>query len=185
MGDCGLHRPITIRLKRGNLGRAFRAEVMALDLRGDLSQAARLLLDGPSNFRAMELAAKLGGGSFSAVYLIAPTDHGVVKIGVANDPKLRLSTLQIDNWNDLAVLGLLWFDRAAGEAKRLALLAAAEMGMALRGEWIEASLDEAAELVLKAARYAKLPCYDSGIWIENWANRVDALAESRGVKLVA
>lgn len=186
MEDRALHKAITISLKRGGTGRSFTAQVQALDLTGDLGAAARILQDGPANTRAMSLASKMCASKAmspcQAVYLIAPDDGlEVVKVGTAADPACRLVTLQIGNWNKLAVHGLLWLDRGAGGVERLVHEAAKEMGIAVRGEWLSCSLAEASELVLKAARFAKIPCYDSDIWIKNWASRVDALAESKGI----
>lgn len=182
MEDCGLHKQLTIRLKRGGHGKPFPAQVKALDLSGDLARASKLLLNDSANFRAMELAARLAvkGSLVSALYMIGPDDHEVVKIGYAANPRLRLCELQIGNWHQLSVRGLLWFDGGAGKVEQLVHRAAAEMDIALRGEWIEASISEAAELVLKAARYVNARCYDSDIWLKNWSSRVDALAEVNG-----
>lgn len=179
------HRPVRIRLKRGRFGDPFYASVSALNLSGNLSPAVKLVTDDAANFRAMELAGKLKdspGSPFSAVYLIAPDDMDVVKIGHATDPKMRLSLLQVGNWHQLSVKGLLWVDSGPGLIEGLAHQAAIEMGIRIRGEWFEASIEEAAELVLKAARYGKKTCYDSDIWVKNWSSRVDALAEASGIK---
>lgn len=180
MEEVRHHKPVRIRVSRNNLSQSFYAEVMALNLGGNISGVVPLILDDAANFRAMELAASFGRNSACiAVYLIAPDDLDVVKVGIAADPRLRLSALQVGNWNKLSVRGLLWFDGSAGDVERLVHQAAAEMNISVRGEWIGAPIAEAAELVLKAARYSKRKCYDSDIWIKNWSSRVGALADSK------
>lgn len=181
MEELGLHRAISITLKRGRHGPSYSTKVQALDLRGSLDKAVCALTSIEDNQRAMELASRLGmGGYGSSVYIIGPKDGSVVKIGQAADPKLRLSTLQVGNWHDLFVHGLLWVDRGPGAIECYAHKAAKEMNWSVRGEWFNASIEEAAELVLKAARYAKIPCYDSAIWLKNWSDKLEALAVQNG-----
>lgn len=181
MEELNLHRTINMTLKRGRHGPSYSTKVQALDLRGKLDRAVEAITSIPDNHRAMELASRLGmGGYGSAIYIIGPEDCSAVKIGQAADPKLRLSQLQVGNWNDLYVHGLLWVDRAPGAVEMYAHQAAKEMNWSIRGEWVKASIEEAAELVLKAARFAKLACYDSAIWMENWSDRLEALAIQNG-----
>lgn len=185
MEELPLHKTVNIQLRQGKFGPSFVAPVEALNLKSDLKDLSALILDEAANFRAMELASKLAASSgtpFGAVYLIAAEDMGIVKVGVATDPRFRLCTLQIGNWHQLFVKGLLWVDSGAGGIERLVHRAAKEMDISIRGEWIEASVEQAAELVLKAARYDKARCYDSAAWIKNWSSRVDALAESKGIR---
>lgn len=185
MEELGLHKTVNIQLRQGRYGDPFLAPVETLNLKSDLKELSALILDEAANFRAMELASKLcatPGTPFGAVYLVAAEDLGIVKVGIAADPRNRLCTLQIGNWNKLFVKGLLWVDKGAGGIERLVHQAAREMGISIRGEWIEASVEQAAELVLKAARYDRARCYDSAVWMKNWANRVDALAGAKGIK---
>ncbi len=187
MEDCGLHKRTTIQLKRGRFGETYSAEVLALDLSGGLSPALASILNDSANAKALALANTLKsepGHSFGAVYMIGPEDSGldVVKVGIADDPRKRLCELQVGNWNKLEVKGLLWFDSGPGGVERLVHKAAAEMGIGLRGEWLATSIGEAAMLVLKAARYSGRVCYDSDIWLKNWANRLEALVDAKGIK---
>lgn len=158
-------------------------EVDALSLE-DIPATAKRCMDGAANFRAMELAGKIADdrakGMPSAVYVIAPTDMPVCKIGIASDPTSRLISLQGGNWNQLGVHSLLWSDVGAYEIEQLALRAAKEMDLHVRGEWIAAEPAEACELVLKAARHSRRPVFDSATWMNNWAIRMNAVAEARG-----
>lgn len=181
MEEMGLHRTVRMTLKRGRHGPSYQTQVKALNLRGDLNPAIDAITSVADNQRAMELATRLGmGGYGSAIYVIGPKDCSAVKIGQAADPKLRLCQLQVGNWHDLYVHALLWVDRAPGAIEGYAHKAAKEMNWSIRGEWISASKREAAELVLKAARYSKLASYDSAIWLDNWSDRVEALAVQNG-----
>lgn len=158
-------------------------EVDALEL-ADIPATAKLCMDGAANFRAMELAGKIADdrakGMPSAVYVVAPADMPVCKIGIASDPTSRLISLQGGNWNPLAVMSLLWLDVGAYEIEQLALRAAREMDLHIRGEWIAADPVQACELVLKAARHSSRPAYDSATWLSNWSIRLNAVAEAMG-----
>jgi hypothetical protein len=176
-----------VKVKRSvpvKLGTGFiYAEVDCLSFR-DITATTDLCMDGFANSRAMELASKFHDdrtkGLPSAVYVVAAEHIPVCKIGVATNPIGRLLSLQIGNWHELSVESLLWFDNGAVEIEQTALRAAKEMGIYLRGEWVEATAREAAELVVKAARHIGKPAYDSETWIENWSARVNALAEAKG-----
>lgn len=174
-----MKRTISIMFENGFIP----VEVDVLDL-SDLSAAVDLCMAGEVNFRAMELgrtlAADRGKGTTSAVYLVAPEDVPVCKIGIAIDPNARLGGIQNGCWHKLSVVGLLWADVNSYQIEQTALRAAKEMGIHLRGEWIEASPREACELVLKAARYLHAPVYDSATWLNNWGFRINAVAEAKG-----
>lgn len=186
MDDCALHKSVTITVWGTRHSNKAQADVMALDLKADIEAQKALILDKSENFRAAELADRIKSpnqAAFTAFYLVSPDeDFGVVKIGIADNPKVRLCGLQVGNWHKLEIRALLWFNSAAADVERTALRAAKEMGIRLRGEWLACSIDEAALLMLKAARYEGYPCYDSKVWIENWASRLDAVAEMRGIK---
>jgi hypothetical protein len=159
-------------------------EVDALEL-ADIPATAKRCMDGAANFRAMELAGKIADdrakGMPSAVYIVAPADVPVCKIGIAADPASRLLSLQGGNWNQLGVAALLWGDvGVAYEIEQLALRAAKEMDIYLRGEWIAADPAEACEIVLKAARHCGKPVFDSETWLGNWSVRLNAVAEAMG-----
>lgn len=172
-------RTVPIRTQHGFL----HVEVDALDC-ADVKATAALCMDGPANYRAMQLARKLAEDRAkwmpSAVYVICPHDIPVAKIGIGTDPGDRLCQIQIGCWHRLSVMALLWLDTGAYQIEQLALKAAKEMDIYLRGEWVSATPQEACELVVKAARYSRLPVYDSATWIENWSARVDAVVEARG-----
>jgi hypothetical protein len=178
-GPVKVRRTISIRLQSGFLP----VEVDALDL-NHVAAAVDLCLDGAANFRAMELAARIADDRAkhmpSAVYVVAPEDAPVCKIGIAQNPRVRLIGLQNGNWHQLSIASLLWTDGSAYEIEQTALRAAKEMGIYLRGEWIEADSREATELALKAARYLGMVVYDSATWLDNWALRLQAVAKSKG-----
>jgi hypothetical protein len=176
------HRAATIRVHGG---RALSAAVTvkALDLSGALGLATDLCMDAAANFRAMELQSKFckgaSRGNQSAAYVIG-ADDGPVKIGHAINPSDRLISIQISNWRKIRVHALLWGESAMSDVEGLALKAAKEMGVHLRGEWVDLTSREAAELLLKAARFANRGAvYDSGAWMENWPARCHALAAAK------
>lgn len=176
-------RKVKVSVFPGGAGDPAQAEVDALDLSGDLAPIVATCMDEPANFRAMELARRLFDGRTRyapmAVYVIAPDEIDVAKVGFASNPVIRLTSLQIGNWNRLTVRALLWVDAQAAVIEKLVHQAAKEMEIYLRGEWLAASPFDATELVLKAARHAKLPCYDSVTWMNNLGARSQALAEHR------
>lgn len=160
-------------------------EQEALDLTGDLAPASKLCRDGAANERAMEML-----NSFSRVHL--GEDHGVcyaieaigfghTKVGLTTCPKTRLVHLQQPTFADLRVSGLVWFDdvKQAMVAETHVLRAADEMGIRSRGEWLTTDGAEVVELLLKAARYAGLKCYDSATALRNIGSRVKKLSESK------
>jgi hypothetical protein len=160
-----------------------KVKVEALDLSGDISAAVRSCMDVADNFKAMNLCSKFSDGRLicapQAVYVIGPADIPVSKIGVTTNPTSRLTTLQIGNWHDLVVHALIWVDRLAEHIEDLALRAAKEMELGVRGEWISAYPAEACELIVKAARFNGDPAYDSTAWMRNWGARVEAVAEHK------
>ena len=89
----------------------------------------------------------------AAVYVIQAGNLPVCKIGYSNDPLFRLGELQVSNWADLNLRAIFWFQDTALSVDTTALLAAKEMGVRLRGEWVSLEPEDAATLVLKAAKH--------------------------------
>lgn len=88
-----------------------------------------------------------------SLYFIAPRDHDVCKIGVAENPFGRLRELQTGCWEPLQIKALFWYPSRdiAGihEFKSLAL--AKKEGLRLSGEWVDLDHMEAVGLALTAA----------------------------------
>ena len=94
------------------------------------------------------LPDKSGGRSF--VYAIGD-GHGNVKIGVANDIKHRMRTLQTGNASRLYLVAYVPF-KSRYDADRLEATAHATEGLDRRcGEWFAISDDEAWQVLLEAA----------------------------------
>ena len=183
MDKMGLRKECSVSLRIPKWNKRFQVAVESLDLSADITELARLICDKPAIFRATELATRMTPalGDFAAVYVIGPEEGDCVKIGYASDPRKRLSSLQIGNWHELHIHALLWVDQGPAYLEKIALSAAKEMGWHIRGEWMEANPTDAAELILKAARYDGFRCYDSEAWIDNWPHRLDAFANAKGL----
>lgn len=158
------------------------AEVECLRLTGDLTRQVEACLDSRANSQAVNVVQEFSLNRSRcpdrAVYVIAADDIGICKVGSAANPFQRLIELQVGNWHQLKIHGLVWFDRRATQVEKLVHSAAREMNIYIRGEWIETNPSEACELILKAARYDGQNAYDSASWVKNWSSRAAALASA-------
>lgn len=119
--------------------------------------------------------------NYTAVYVIHPKGYDdICKIGVSFNPLARLGQLQNSHWADLRIAFLAWTrDGSAQKIEKLALRAAKEMDWSLRGEWVNASPEEAGELIIKAARYSSSKIADSSAEMENMKAAVGDLFKRR------
>lgn len=169
----------------GNRLPQISAEVSALDLsRAQASDVAQEIQDGDWNMRAAAFVnGRFGRNTVGVkcVYVVGPAELAspVSKIGVANNPLYRLSSLQTGNWNRLTIRALLWLvadsSDKASEIERASFLAASEMDARIISEWVAMDAQEASELIVKAARYVGAAVCTSKMMLENFASRVDAL----------
>jgi len=90
------------------------------------------------------------------VYVICPPEGRPVKIGkTASCLKYRLSDLQMGNWTQIsygAAVGI--YEASIDGVEKVAHQLAAKKFKRLRGEWFDASAEEALEVVLEAAERA-------------------------------
>ena len=116
-----------------------------------------------------------------AVYAAEAVGFGHVKIGVSSTPIKRLEVLQIANFADLKLVGLVWAssEKAAANIERLALRAAKEMEWKANGEWVKSTAEEAIELIVKAARFADARVYGTPEAMANMVARANALADMK------
>lgn len=91
----------------------------------------------------------------SALYFMVPEGiDEICKIGIAEDPWLRLTGLQTGCWAKLRIAALFWYPRIADAAAHefLALRLAKKEKVKLEGEWVALEPDEAIGLTLTAVK---------------------------------
>lgn len=143
------------------------------DLSGDISGPHRLCCEGGGLELAMRVTKGPSGGAAvfetCGVYVMQAEGFNYSKVGISSNPLHRIRQMQTSNFAKLRYRGMLWFDNwdAAGTVEQLVFKAADEMGIRGRGEWLTTDSAEAFDLVLKAARYAGLPCRDSATHFED------------------
>jgi hypothetical protein len=141
-------------------------ETQRIDLKDDLSLAVEACRDERVLRKTMNLcslAMSVFDTNFDyAVYSIEAVGHGHAKVGITKSPLGRLRTMQVANFAPLRFDALVWFDSEdeALAIERLVVEAAKEMGIHARGEWLQTSGLEVAQLILKAARYSGHPARD-------------------------
>lgn len=182
VGDCALvYRTVSVRssMRQGRVEahskiKVFDTAVCAPEI------LARAAMDDEANAKASVCCKSWGGAQ--CVYVISANEGESSKIGVTGDPLARLASLQTANWQPLTIAALFWLQsgRYLSESRlkveATALRAAREMGVLLSGEWVDLDPIDAAELVVKAAKYEKIDIVDSAQWIENTAIKAADLA---------
>lgn len=160
--------------------RKYHSEENCFKLGQDLSGFADLCREPESIAKACGFTSQMREeeiGGRHGLYVVGVDGIPVSKIGVSRCPVLRRDCLQQNHWADLSLHAVLWCCvKKAETIEGTALKAAEEMGVRLNGEWVAMEPSEALELLLKAARYTKLPVCDSATWMANWNVRTRALA---------
>lgn len=107
--------------------------------------------------------------ALSALYVLQPEGEQVSKIGIANNPFVRVQGVQTGSWKPLSIKALFWFPRPndAASVEFHALKLAGDEGLRLCGEWVNLEPDEAVGLVLTATD-ATRPMTDCYGVISEW-----------------
>ena len=115
----------------------------------------------------------------TCVYVIAPDEGDVCKIGYATSPICRLSGVQNGNWLQLRLRFLLWgyANKVVMAAERLALDKARQQGIRLKGEWLSVPPRQGAVLLCEAAREVGLQPVTSETLIRNFAESKQSIAK--------
>lgn len=180
-GELGLYRAVRSRVKAENAPFShYQAEQQIFDWASDPRDLARLIADPDGLRPALAMAENVFRSNPHAddcgVYVIGVSGLPVSKIGISVSPLKRVRQLQVNHWADLTIHAVLWTKAEfANQVEKLALQAASEMGVRLRGEWVNMEPSEAAELVCKAGRYCDANAVDGQQWVKNISGRVEAL----------
>lgn len=126
---------------------------------------------------------------FDAVYVVAPDDLPVAKVGIARRPAKRLESLQCGSWHRLRVRALFWcFDDALGLEGEV-LRQVKRLGAAMEGEWTALEHHELAKFIAVCAKKGHWLIGNSRCYVDTWhpyaQQRRDEEAEGRLRRLKA
>jgi hypothetical protein len=143
-----LGRPRHVGVIRTKSGRRSRAgEGPTVDQKRDKARWLELL--APENLKKC------------AIYVIGPIGiEKPVKIGVANNPLHRLVHLQIGNWQELAIKGIVWF---LSEHHAFIIEEAIHKQLKefkVSGEWFNVEVDLAGRTIFDMADLLEIPPID-------------------------
>lgn len=105
---------------------------------------------------------------FDAVYVIAPDDLPVSKVGIARNPRSRLDGLRCGNWNALSLRALFWCADDAAGLEAAVLRKCKDMGAHMRGEWAALEPSDMALLIASCAKAGGWRIADSEIYLRSW-----------------
>lgn len=179
--ENSIHRMGTVKVRTSGYDRIRAASQTYLDLESSLPDLVTCCRDGDAIARISALADQTYGNEKAdydcCVYAFEADGFCHTKIGISHIPLKRFASIQQALFSDLKIAGLLWASshNIARKIERLVFRAVDEMNIRARGEWISTHGDEAMELILKAARFAKVDVADSASAINNLSARVKAL----------
>lgn len=112
-------------------------------------------------------------------YVIGVEDDPVCKVGVSFDPLARLKQLQDATYKDLFLFGaLVSCDRHGELLEQLTHDAGEREAKWRKGEWLGLPPERAMEIMLEQAQAKRLSVCDMGTWLDNFSNRVRAMAKA-------
>lgn len=89
--------------------------------------------------------------SDSFVYVIAPENHGPAKIGVADNPKARLASLQTGSPVKLRLIDAIPLPSRRGAHQIESLMHSIYEGCRLHGEWFDTNPEDCARFIRRNA----------------------------------
>lgn len=155
--------------QRGSDLVAARYMARSIDFRNvSAKEIMRLVPWGEMNRLALNVANGVASATYGCIYFIGPVDGSPLKIGISLNPFSRLIELQIGNWEELVLHGVIWADfEDAEKIEKTSHKIADKSGILARGEWVWGSLETCIDLVMEAAQKKKLPLFTPAMVIHN------------------
>ncbi len=150
---------------------------LSIDLSANSPEAVlREAGNSDKNEIARDVSGYVSVERYCALYLVGPVCGFPVKIGITDDPRSRLSSLQTGNHEKIIAHAIFWTTLGGAfaiEQKVIKTAKAADMHE--RGEWLTATPSTAVDMVMEAAAQERVSLFTSAMAIENRGRMMRAL----------